>query len=321
MKSDIVARRADRRAVMLGAAVVMACSATGCVKPTERPFLWMIEGARPSFLYGTIHLPDARVLVLPEVVEDALHASDAFYAELALDQNAGRQLDAATCLPAGMTLRTVLSTELYARTDRYFRSKGISLAALDDRKVWFIAATAGALDYLPDFILRPPLDQQLWDRARWRGLERGGLETLDEQLAVFEELTPEEQVQQLDAAITAAESGMEQGRSVARQLVDIYLAGDDDALLTVLMGGEQSGAPEGENKLLDRLVGQRNIRLTERIAARLRENPERGYFFAVGAGHLVGQDGIVARLGREGYALRRLVPGDEKILESPRERR
>src|ERR1051325_3410775 len=60
-------------------------SAQAQVRATEKPFLWRIEGPVPSYLYGTVHVPDPRVLELPEVVRRALNASDVFNAEIPLD--------------------------------------------------------------------------------------------------------------------------------------------------------------------------------------------------------------------------------------------
>src|SRR5215510_15315077 len=54
-------------------------------QPTQKPLLWRIEGPVPSYLYGTIHIPDQRVLALPEVVMRAMAASDAVYTEVQLD--------------------------------------------------------------------------------------------------------------------------------------------------------------------------------------------------------------------------------------------
>src|SRR5437773_1181942 len=53
--------------------------------PTTKPFLWRIEGPVPSYLYGTIHLPDSRVLDMPEVVRQAIAASDGIFTELPID--------------------------------------------------------------------------------------------------------------------------------------------------------------------------------------------------------------------------------------------
>ena len=55
------------------------------VRATDKPFLWRIEGTAPSYLYGTVHVPDPRVLELPEIVRRAFDASDVFNAEIPLD--------------------------------------------------------------------------------------------------------------------------------------------------------------------------------------------------------------------------------------------
>ena len=61
------------------------------VKPTEKPWLWIVEGEKPSFLYGTIHVPDDRVLALPEVVEEAIGLSDGLLCELKMDPQSQMQ--------------------------------------------------------------------------------------------------------------------------------------------------------------------------------------------------------------------------------------
>ena len=78
-------------------------------------------------------------------------------------------------------------------------------------EVWFIAATVGVLDCVGEFLWRPPLDKYFWTLARWRGKETAAIETMDEQIAVFESLTIEEQVQQLEAAVTACERAAAEG--------------------------------------------------------------------------------------------------------------
>src|SRR5215471_8695107 len=57
------------------------------IQPTQKPFLWRIEGPVPSYLYGTIHIPDQRVLAIPDVVKKAMAVSDAVYTEVPFDSN------------------------------------------------------------------------------------------------------------------------------------------------------------------------------------------------------------------------------------------
>ena len=71
--------------------------------PTEKPFLWVVEkeGSAPNFLFGTMHVPDDRVLALPDVVEKALDRCDAFYAELDMSPGNMMAQQKVMMIPAG----------------------------------------------------------------------------------------------------------------------------------------------------------------------------------------------------------------------------
>ena len=49
------------------------------------PFLWRVEGPTPLYLFGTIHVPDDRVLTLPPSVVKAFTDSSAVYTEIPMD--------------------------------------------------------------------------------------------------------------------------------------------------------------------------------------------------------------------------------------------
>jgi uncharacterized protein YbaP (TraB family) len=58
--------------------------------------------------------------------------------------------------------------------------------------------------------------------------------------------------------------------------------------------------------LFQGLLLERNVRFTRRINVLLKSNPSLAYFFAIGAGHLSGEEGIFSQLQKEGYTLKRL---------------
>ena len=99
---------------VLGLCLVVVRVATAQVQATDKPFLWRIEGPTPSYLFGTIHVPDARVLAIPDVVRRAFDASDVFNGELPLDDATRQSADALFRLPQGQTLRTLLGDEAIA---------------------------------------------------------------------------------------------------------------------------------------------------------------------------------------------------------------
>ena len=96
-----------------------AAPAVAVPTQVERPLLWRIELATPSYLFGTIHLPDERVTKLPPVVADVLDRCDALYTELPLELTyLMKQMDGMQ-LPKGATLRGALGDELYDEVAAY----------------------------------------------------------------------------------------------------------------------------------------------------------------------------------------------------------
>src|SRR6185503_13303094 len=108
--------------VSLFAGVALPQTSTAQIRPTEKPFLWRIEGTVPSYLYGTIHVPDPAVLELPDVVKRALDSADVFNGEIPLDPATQAGVVGKVMLPAGLDLRTLAGDELFGRLTRALTS-------------------------------------------------------------------------------------------------------------------------------------------------------------------------------------------------------
>src|SRR5688572_693713 len=94
--------------------------------PIEHPLLWRIDapggdGDSPSWLFGTIHLADPRVLALATEVEQALDDADAVYTELAFDRMSLGAIVQSTLLPDGQRLDDVLPPGVYDLLVAVFR--------------------------------------------------------------------------------------------------------------------------------------------------------------------------------------------------------
>ena len=103
------------------------------VPPVEgpaRPFLWIIErGAQPpAFLYGTIHLPDPRVLQMPEIVDEAFRGSDVFVSEIALTEETSKAIAAESIRSGSETLAMILPPDVRERASRFVQRHGFTLA-------------------------------------------------------------------------------------------------------------------------------------------------------------------------------------------------
>lgn len=272
---------------------------------TLRPLLWKVGSKPPSFLYGTVHVPDRRVLALPRSVVRALAESDVVYTEVPMDDRTRVQMQRAAALPRGETLATVLPPPVYERTARYLKSRGFSIQLFYQQKIWALQVSLEMLDYLPQMAETQPLDMYLAERARTSGKRMAALETVDEQLAVLDGLTRAEQIEVLEESLELLEAAAQTGTSPARQLVESYLRGDPEELRRVALAMVDTSKPLNRRQL-EALIDQRNRVMADRIVEALKKTPDESHFFAVGALHYPGEQGIVALLQAKGLAVARV---------------
>ena len=101
--------------------------------------LWKVsgrggEGGRPSYLFGTIHSDDPRVVQLPRQVRAAFDESDHFCMELLLDPRASSVLAQSVVFPQGQDLRAMIGGTLFEHHrafDGRPRRAGTSVAAAE----------------------------------------------------------------------------------------------------------------------------------------------------------------------------------------------
>lgn len=295
-----------------------------------RPFLWIIERERPAFLFGTIHLPDPRVTKTPDVVNAAFSGSDVFVTEIPLDDETQRQVAAESMRSETETLAMILPSDVREKSDRFVRSQGFTLAEFSPLEVYAFALQLPLLEYAMN--ASPPLDAVLHARAVAQGKKLGSLESCAEQLAIFESLSRADQIELLRVTLDDLEvDSKTEGKNGAAEkndadessgpsekiedLVQAYLSGDDARLERDLFDPMREGGPL-EKRLLHEMLDVRNVRLAERIDRELDTTKDRRIFYAIGAGHMVGKQGIVERLRAEGWTIRRLTARDVEVVKA-----
>lgn len=293
--------------VALAAALAAGCALESLPIPgAPAPFLYRIEGQPPSHLFGTIHVPDERVRALGPAVRQALAGSAVLYTEVRLVPGTRENLVAAASRGRAVPppLRERLPDDLYLRLERYLALKGLPVRAFDKQEIWALASALPLLDYLQRLQTEPVLDEYLAELAREWGMRSDALETVTEQVQVFRDVEPGAQVRLLDRTLSQLERDEARGTSAVEELVQAYLSGREDALLEQLTSGEPGD--EENAALMKRMLDDRSATMAERIQAELSETPGEARFFAIGAGHLPGADGVVARLRAAGHQVRRI---------------
>ena len=116
--------------------------------------LWKVSGKKmkaPSYLYGTIHIQDARVASFDTTVLNALNRCEAFAVEVLLDEIDMRGIQKAMMMPEGKSLNTLLSQEDFALLDSICKSKlGVSAIFMNGMKP-FLVPTPGT--HITKFLL------------------------------------------------------------------------------------------------------------------------------------------------------------------------
>ncbi len=289
-----------------------AASTTATVQPptqvsTWKPLLYKIAGTKPSYLFGTIHIPDTRLDQPAQSLKDAFHDAEEVVTELPLDDTSPTHAMQLASMPNGKSLSTELPKATYARLKDVFVQKGIGMAfgMLEHMKVWAIAVQVSLLDHIQEMANGKPIDVVLHNRAKDLNKKTSGLETEAEQLGVFDTLTKDEQTRLLEESLDERDRDAREHRDSFGMLMNLYIAGDEAPLLTGLNSTFDMTKPL-DQKLFKRLITDRNKIMTDRIAAKMKASPGHVYFFAVGAAHLLGDDGIVSQLKKKGVTVERV---------------
>lgn len=273
------------------AAAMVAAAPVGPVKHTKG-LLWRISapGLTPSYLFGTMHSADPRVTALSKPLTESFDRSTSFSMELIFTGAGIVHMAEIMFYGQNDNLKDVIGEELYEETRSVLEKAGISTRDLNKKKPWTIIMALGSPRKNQGVMF---LDLKLQHKATMQLKPTYGLETMDEQLQVFDGLPVQDQIQLLREALKYQSHNAEQ----MDQLMKAYL-NRDLAALAAVSDRYQSRAGSAYDKLMDRLLAKRNHRMLERMQPRLKEGSA---FIAVGALHLPGREGLLTLLENAGY--------------------
>jgi uncharacterized protein len=231
---------------------------------------------------------------VPPVAREKLAAAPALAVEVDLETADPMVVLNKALLPEDQSLDKLLGPEAFSRLRDYVRGV-MPLLVLERVRPWFAAnlaivkASAGQLQ-------RDVMDVALLKQSRAAGKRLVFLETLLEQLEMMDNV--------MDAnAVIALTKDLDNLTKEIQAMTVAYRKGDVAALEAML---SESANGEFSREQFRALFGARNERwvpLVEKLAA------EGGGFVAVGAGHLLGKDGIVPLLRARGHRVTRVLPG------------
>ncbi|WP_252192949.1 TraB/GumN family protein [Rhizobium sp. CSW-27] len=272
-----------------------------------RSIFWKIEkpGLAPSFLLGTMHLTDPRVLAMPQAAMQAKAAAKVIVVESdeILDpQKAMSKLmtkPQLTMMTDGRTLQSYLTADETRLLEASLKKRGIPLAAVSRMQPWMLYSffALSTCEMTRKARGEAFLDQKIAEDAVRAGKPVKGLETLEEQLESMAAVPTQLHMKSLMEGLDRDD----QMGDITATTIDLYLAGDIGMIMPLLKSVSPDGADgEGYAAFEQRIVTERNHRMAERALPILKDG---GAFIAVGAMHLVGDEGLVSLLRKAGYTL------------------
>lgn len=255
--------------------------------------LWKIQksGQADSYLFGTIHIADRRVIELLDIVQKPLKASETFAMEVVLDKNALTTFSQAGLFTGGELLEDYIDEVQLDRINQImFQYYGVIPVIVNKMKPWLVMATISSP---PPENNKTVLDVELQNLAIDFEQPVVGLETIDEQLEVLAGMKLTEQLWLLNKTV----DDFEQSMGLWESMINNYLRGDLQALMqeqNVLMD-ENSTI---DDRFLENLLDKRNIKMAKRIVAIMQNKT---VFAAIGALHLPGEKGVLHLLEKAGY--------------------
>jgi len=268
--------------------------------PKEKSLLWKISGkdlSTPSYLYGTIHMINKDDFFLTSPTKSTFKEVNRVAFEINMedlsDMSVIFSMMGKIMMAEGTTLKDLLSEEEYDFVDEKFTAMGLPLSLLGRMKPMFLSTFAAGGEGGGDMMNGSMVsyEMEFMNMAKEQGKEMAGLETIEFQLSMFDSIPYKDQAEMLVESLKSTDSGSDQ----LEQMINLYKSQDIQGMQS--MFEEEGGGLEGYE---DILLEGRNRNWIPIIEKMMDEKPT---FFAVGAGHLGGETGVIALLRKEGYAV------------------
>jgi len=257
--------------------------------------LWELHGKHNTvYLLGSIHVLRPRDYPLAPALLDAYGKANAVLMEVNMEEIGSAEVQTemlgSAMLPEGKTLSGILGAERYARADALAREVGVELSLFDQFAPWFVAEAISQQQLMQlGFQPESGVEMYFMARARTDGKSMAGLETVHDQISIFENMSMDTQADYLL-------SSLEQAHGLAAEvdsMVHAWQRGDTQWFVEELQS-EFGRDP----RLYQSVLVTRNRKWVPKIEALL--NEDKNYLVIVGTGHLVGAGSVIDLLKKDG---------------------
>lgn len=255
--------------------------------------LWEISGnglEKPSYLFGTMHILCAEDAQLSDRMREIIKNADVIYFELDMD-NMQEMMGALQYLRMndGQKISELLTKEEYAKVENYFKENNfpMPLSLMNRFKPYFVSSLIG--EQMLTCQQKDGMEMQIMNESKKYKKEIKGLETTQFQASIFDSIPYAKQAKDLVNYIDSIDTY----KKVMLEMVDVYRQQDLKKMDSLMHKSDP-----GMEEYMDILLYNRNELWVRNMPAIMYN---KSILFAVGAGHLPGEQGVINLLRKAGY--------------------
>jgi uncharacterized protein YbaP (TraB family) len=269
------------------------------ISPTKskdnNTLLWQITGKglkKPSYIFGTFHLLCKEDIKFSEQLKTSLRSANTVYMEMDMD-------DPSTMLSGllymnmkdGKKLKDLYTPEEYKKIETYFTdSLKTPMMLFQSIKPYFLVAML--YPKMMNCKTTSGVEEELMKLTKENKQEIKGLETMQLQASVFDSIPYEWQAKELLKNIDSFSIYKKEFDTMMLEYKNQQLSAMEKLLAKSELGSDK--------KYEELLLTRRNINWVEQLKKLMHKE---SVFVAVGAGHLVGEKGLLSLLKKEGYTV------------------
>lgn len=256
-------------------------------KNYEPTMLWRISGKglqKPSYVFGTMHLKDKRIFNFGDSVYAAIQQTEGFANEVDFNEIVGYYLNQLfDQIENDRAINEIMSEEEIKKNEdalfKRFKKSARSIRSRDiakEKNKWLSESMQkGEMETF--------IDAYLLNLARRQGKWLGGIEDLGDQINT---------INKIDVKMILSEDNT----TTREDMIKMYAAQDLNGIVSFFNTVDSS--------YTDALLTRRNIKMARRMDSL---SAQRTMFFAVGAGHLAGDSGVINLLRAKGFTVEPVI--------------
>lgn len=269
----------------------------------EGPAMWRLTDQDSEiYLFGTFHILPASLKWMTPALDAAMEKTPFTMTEADTDSPAAQQKLASLVQelglnPPGVTLSSQLGPERAKQFGLVSERYGIPMAALEPMKPWLaLISLSVAIMQSQGYSAEAGAEEVIQGKATSQKDTFAYLETAEFQLRALAGLDNEDWLADFERSL----SQMADFEGFSQRTLEAWRTGDLDSIEEEMIGPMKKAAPAAYKTL----IADRNANWVGQIEKIMAGSDD--YFIAVGAGHFMGEDGVVEMLKRKGYAVERV---------------